>query len=359
MTAKLFPCRSCGAKVEFAPGAGTLKCPYCGASNEIPRSAEDIVELDFHAFLAEASAKAETMEASAATCPSCGATSSVEAHTTLSHCPFCGTQLMVKAQPHRFIKPKALLPFAVTQQDAWVRFRAWLKKLWFAPGTLKAFARASDSLKGMYIPYWTYDANTTSHYLGERGDDYTVSESYQTKDNQGRTVTRTRQVVKTRWTPASGVVWNDFDDVLVLASASLPRAQTERLEPWDLKNLAPYQDEYVSGFGAEAYQVDLKDGFDRAKEIMDVAIRSSICADIGGDHQKIHSVKTRHDNITFKHILLPIWISAYRYRNKVYRFIINGRTGEVQGERPWSKMKIALFVMAIIAVAVILFKVLQ
>lgn len=353
MTAKLFPCRSCGAKVEYSPGTGALKCPYCGAENEIPQSAEDIVELDFHAYLAEASSREETVETTAATCASCGATSTVESLTSLSHCPFCGTQFMVKAQPHRFLKPKALLPFKVTQQEAWSKFRAWLKKLWFAPGTLKAFARAADSLKGMYIPYWTYDTNTTSHYRGERGDDYTETETYRTKDSQGRTVTRTRQVVKTRWTPASGVVWNDFDDVLVLASASLPRAKTQQLEPWDLENLVPYQDAYLSGFGAEAYQVGLKEGFDRAKEIMDGTIRSSICADIGGDHQRIHAVKTRYDNITFKHILLPVWISAYRYRNKVYRFVINGRTGEVQGERPWSKIKIALFVLGVIAAVVI------
>ena len=359
MSAKLFPCRSCGAKVEFSPGTGTLKCPYCGVDNEIPQSADDIVELDFHAYLAEASSREDTVEVSAATCTACGATSTVESHTTLSHCPFCGTQFMVEAQPHRFLKPKALLPFKVTQQDAWGRFRAWLKKLWFAPGTLKAFARASDSLKGMYIPYWTYDSNTTSHYSGERGDDYTVRETYRTKDSQGRTVTRTRQVVKTRWSPASGVVWNTFDDVLVLGSTTLPRGKTEGLEPWDLENLTSYRDEYVSGFGAEVYQVDLDAGFNRAKEIMDSTIRSSICADIGGDHQRIHSVKTRHDNITFKHILLPIWISAYRYRNKVYRFVINGRTGEVQGERPWSKVKVFLFALTVIAVAVALYKVLQ
>ncbi|MBN1423105.1 hypothetical protein JXA88_00985 [Candidatus Fermentibacteria bacterium] len=359
MSATIFPCKSCGARLEFAPGAGVLKCPYCGADNQIPESAEEIFELDFHAYLAEASASEETMEATTATCTACGATSTVESHTTLSHCPFCGTQFMVKAQPHRFLKPRALLPFKVTQNEAWGRFRAWLKKLWFAPGTLKSFARASDSLKGMYIPYWTYDTNTTSQYTGERGDNYTVSETYQTKDTQGRLITRTRQVVKIRWRPASGVVRNDFDDVLVLASNSLPRSKTERLEPWDLKSLVPYRDEYLSGFGAEAYQVDLQGGFDLAKGIMDRTIRSSICRDIGGDHQRIHAVKTRYDNITYKHILLPLWISAYRYRNKVYRFIVNGRTGAVQGERPWSKTKIVFFVIAVIAVAVIVFKLLQ
>ncbi len=359
MPARTFPCRSCGAKLEFAPGAGVLNCPYCGAETLLPSSEEEIVELDFHAYLERASAEQEHMEPNTATCTACGATSTVEAHTTLSHCPFCGTQLMIKAQPRRFIKPKALLPFAITREEAARRFREWLKRQWFAPGTLRAFARVAESLRGMYIPYWTYDANTTSFYRGERGDDYTVTETYQAKDPDGRLVTRTRQVVKTRWTPVSGVVWNDFDDVLVLASESLPRAKTERLEPWDLENLVPYDDAYLSGFGAEAYQVGLEEGFERAKEIMDGEIHAAIRADIGGDHQRIHVVKTRYDNITFKHILLPVWISAYRYRDKVYRFIVNGRTGEVQGERPWSKAKIALFFLGVIAVVALLLKVLR
>jgi hypothetical protein len=99
----------------------------------------------------------------------------------------------------------------------------------------------------MYVPYWTYDADTTTSYRGERGDDYQVQESYRTVEN-GEEVERTRTVTKTRWTSASGVVSRFFDDVLVLASRSLPHAVTERLEPWDLANLTPYQEAYLSGF---------------------------------------------------------------------------------------------------------------
>ena len=82
---------------------------------------------------------------------------------------------------------------------------------------------------------------------------------------------------------------------------------------------------------------------------MDARIRVLVCRDIGGDEQRIHSVKTQHDNVTFKHILLPVWISAYRYQNQVYRFLVNARTGEVQGERPYSWVKITLLVLAILA----------
>jgi hypothetical protein len=199
------------------------------------------------------------------------------------------------------------------------------------------------------VPYWTYDANTISAYSGERGEDYHVTESYTTREN-GKTVTRTRQVKKTRWHRVSGTVTNAFDDVLVLASRSLPAACTTRLEPWDLENLAPFQPEYLAGFRTESYQVGLEEGMEQAKTIMDAAIRTAICRDIGGDHQRVHDVDTQYNDLTFKHVLLPLWLSVYRYGEKPYRFVVNARTGEVQGERPWSWVKITLAVLGALAV---------
>jgi len=169
-------------------------------------------------------------------------------------------------------------------------------------------------------------------------------------------VTRTRQVRHTRWTPVSGTVRNSFDDILVLASKSLPRRYVDSLDPWDLDSLVPYADEYLSGFRAESYQVSLAEGFEDAKGVMAAAIRESIRGDIGGDEQRIKSADTRYGKITFKHILLPVWMSAYRFRDRVFRILINARTGEVQGERPYSPWKIAgavLLGLLIIAVIVL------
>jgi hypothetical protein len=220
--------------------------------------------------------------------------------------------------------------------------------LWFAPNDLARYADA-NAVKGLYIPYWTYDCETESDYRGERGDDYHETQHYTVTVN-GRTEHRTRTVTKTRWRSVSGRVSNSFDDVLVLASNSLPRAYTEKLEPWDLENLVPYRDEYLAGFVAESYQVDLESGFGIARQIMDQTIRSTIRRDIGGDHQRIHWVNTRYDDILFKHILLPLWLSAYRYRDRSFRFLINARTGEVCGERPYSAWKITLLVLTILLV---------
>lgn len=337
---KQFPCKACGAKVDFTPGTESLKCPYCGAENEIPASEEDIEELDFESAIAASSAGEEQLEKLTVKCSACAAEVSLEPNVTASVCPFCGANIVAGSVSTKAFKPKSLLPFKLNKEQAFARFRGWVSSRWFAPNDLKQYARTEQKLSGLYVPYWTYDSDTTSFYRGERGDNYTVTVG--TGKNR-RTETRTR------WTSVSGTVWKNFDDILILASRSLPEKYAESLEPWDLEQLTPYRDEYLSGFRAESYQVDLKEGFGEAQGIMDEAIREAIRKDIGGDHQRIHSVKTQYNNISFKHLLLPIWLSAYRYRDKVYRILINARTGEVQGERPYSWIKITLTVLAAIA----------
>lgn len=339
-----FPCTQCGASLEYLPGSEVLRCPHCGYENRILPSAEPILEQDFRRTLHELAGTAPVSEKVAVHCDSCGASYSFAAATHAGQCPFCGAPVVAKTESHRELQVQALLPFRVDRDRARTLFRQWLGKLWFAPGGLRDYARNDARLTGMYVPYWTYDAATTTTYRGERGDNYQVQERYLAIEN-GREVERVRIVTKIRWTPAAGVVSRFFDDVLVLASRSLPRAVTERLEPWDLANLEPYREEYLSGFQSEMYQIPLDQGFERAREIMAPTIRRDIERDIGGDHQRIHAADTRYGEIRFKHILLPVWMSAFRFRDKVYRFVVNGRTGEVQGERPYSPWKIALAIL--------------
>lgn len=348
-----FKCQSCAGKMDFKPGTDAQKCPYCGFENPIPKSEDDIVELDFHTYLAELPESGDIEEQLTVSCSECGAETTTLPDVAAQACPFCGSDIITTAHSSKQIKPKSLLPFKVTRQEGAKSFKDWLGGLWFAPNSLKQMARQDSKLNGTYVPYWTYDSDTKSFYRGQRGEHYWETQHYTTTVN-GKTQHRTRQVRRTRWYSVNGTVWASFDDVLVLASNSLPRKYTEKLEPWDIENLIPYKDDYLAGFRAESYQVDLADGFEYGAKIMDTQIRKLIKSDIGGDEQRISSVNTQHDNITFKHILLPVWISAYRYKDQVYRFLVNARTGEVQGERPWSYLKIALAAAAGLAIAAII-----
>lgn len=340
--ARRFPCAQCGAKLVYQPGTAELRCEYCGHQNTIPQSAEQIREEDFRAQLAELARKSEGPAAPTIKCSACAAEVSRPPALTALRCPFCGAEMVDAASRAALIPPRSLLPFRIARAEAEALFRKWIAGRWFAPSRLRRFARQSANIAGMYVPYWTYDCFATTWYTGERGDNYT--HTYTTTDSNGQTKTHTE--TRTRWTSVSGTVFNNFDDLLILASQSLPSRYTEALEPWDLAALAAYAEEYLSGFQAERYQIGLEDGFERAKVRMQPTIHSTICSDIGGDHQRVSSTKSQYERITFKHLLLPIWISAYRFRDKTYRFLVNARTGEVQGERPWSWIKITLTVLA-------------
>ena len=339
-----FPCAQCGASLAYAPGVDTLRCTHCGHENSIVAANGPILEQDFRRALRELASTAPVSDNLVIHCDSCGASFSFDTSTHAGLCPFCGAPAVAKTEQHRQLQVQALLPFKITRDQARAAFRTWLGKRWFAPSGLKDYARNDATLAGLYVPYWTYDAETTTTYEGERGDDYQVQETYRAIED-GKEVERTRLVTRTRWTPTAGTVARFFDDVLVLASGSLPRDVTERLEPWDLAHLTPYQEEYLSGFRSEMYQINLEQGFERARELMAPIIRRDIERDIGGDHQRIHAADTRYGDVSFKHILLPVWMSAFRFRDKIYRFVVNGRTGEVQGERPYSPWKIALAIL--------------
>ncbi len=351
LTETRFPCGQCGASLHYAIGTDSLSCRYCGHLNQIEQGHEPLVELDLHTALAELEqAERRSPESQIISCPNCAASFALDAHIHAGECPFCGTGVVTETADSKPIKPRGLLPFAITAEQAREFYKSWLKSLWFAPNALKEFARDDAQLNGVYIPYWTYDSDTATAYRGQRGDVYYVTQRYRTVVN-GRSVSRTRRIPKIRWSPASGRTSRHFDDVLVGATRTLPRKITDWLAPWDLEKLVPYREDYLSGFSSEVYQVDLDEGFNHAQAIMDKVIRGDVRRSIGGDQQRIHSLRTQHSDTTFKHVLLPVWSAGFTFRDKSYRFVVNGRSGKVRGERPWSRVKIALAVLAALAVA--------
>ncbi len=347
-----FPCASCGATVVFAPGTDTLACPYCRAVNEIEGDHTEIIELDFRAHLEKLAEHAETIDQIVSHCEACGANIEMPDNVTSHACPFCGSDVVATGRSTKLIKPGSVVPFKVERSVARAAYQAWVKKRWFAPNDLKSKSRLEARLTGIYLPYWTYDSSTVTDYTGQRGEHYYVTVPYTTTVN-GKTVTRTRQEQRTRWYPAAGRVHNEFDDLLVPASTSLPSDLIEDAGPWKLDELRPYDDAYLAGFRSESYALDLPAGFVAAEGLMQPTIDATIRADIGGDVQRISSKAMHHEAITFKHVLLPIWVSAYRYKNKTYQVLINAQTGEVVGDRPYSVWKILttalLSVVAVVA----------
>jgi DNA-directed RNA polymerase subunit RPC12/RpoP len=346
-----WPCANCGAQLRYAPGQTSLTCEHCGHVQAIapvaPRTrTRALQELDLAHGLRDDLSSTDMVEVRSTTCPNCGAKVEVTGATHSTECPFCATPVVLDTGTERHIKPQALVPFVLTEGEARQAMIRWMGSLWFAPGTLLEYARKGRALSGIYVPFWTFDADTDSRYSGERGEYYYETRTVNVRVN-GRMERREERVRKTRWYSASGRVSRDFDDVLVMASRSLPARLGNELTPWDLGALTAYTPEFLAGFQAEGYTVALSDGWREAQDRMSNVIREDVRRDIGGDEQRIHDVATDWSDETFKHILLPVWMAAYKYNGKSYRFLVNGQTGEVQGERPWSIWKIALTVVLV------------
>jgi LSD1 subclass zinc finger protein len=361
-TVNSLQCSSCGATLQFAPGTHHLTCQYCGAANEIADTDTRPVEpVDYAGFIASMNGGSAAQTARVVACKNCGASTTLPPEVNSDTCVFCASPLVLsEAQNKAIIRPHYILPFIVAQKKALEDFRSWLNRLWWAPSDLnKLVSGDAQQFKGIYIPHWSYDAQTVSDYAGLRGDYYYVTETYTETDDDGNTVERTREVRQTAWSPVSGTVGYEFNDVLISASHSLPQDVANRLEPWKLEALVHYNEQYVSGFRSELFQLDPEKGLEEAQRRMQPVIRNLVCQDIGGDEQTIEGITTTYNNLGLKYILLPAWISTYKYNNKVYHFTVNACTGEVVGERPYSAMKIALAVLAVIALIIFIVMMVQ
>ncbi len=335
----------------FDPAIGKLACPYCDATKTIETNAADIVERDFASYLRPSAERLQPLavDAMQVSCGSCGATVVFVPPTTSTSCDFCGGKYVAQSKSaDPLVAPEGVLPFSFTNSQAVSSLKSWTSSRWFAPNKLKTLAE-HDKADSVYLPYWTFDADSYTDYSGQRGDNYQDTEHY--TDSEGRQ--QTRSVTKTRWYNVSGDVSRHFDDTPVPATKSVLPKYLERLN-WNFGELVSYDPGYLSGHKAQTYQVSLEEGFERFKIIADSVIRSDVRRDIGGDQQQISSMNTNFSDITFKHLLVPVYASAYKFNNKVYQVVINGRTGEVQGERPYSWLKIGCLVVVILFVLIII-----
>ena len=351
---RTYPCDNCGGELMFDIARQGLACGHCGHHQGITGAEQQPQEQDLDAAIAALRSGAVERLATSSdehevVCQNCGGHTTFTGSLTATRCPYCATPIQrddVHQAPAR-LPVDGVLPFRVPQSSSRVRISEWINSRWFAPNAFKKYSRAG-SFASVYAAYFTYDARTRSDYRGQRGDNYTVTVG---SGENRRTETRIR------WRRVRGTVTNDFDDVSVLANEGLDRGYVSALEPWPTGGAKGYNPQYLAGHLARTYDHDVEECFVEAKQRIDAAIEQSIRRDIGGDHQRIHHVSTQYWGLTYKHLLLPIWLLTVLFAGSVYQVFINGVTGEVQGQRPYSKLKIVLAVLAAIVVGVTLYMV--
>jgi DNA-directed RNA polymerase subunit RPC12/RpoP len=338
-------CTNCGAATQYAPGTHALRCPYCGHQEQIAAPSRPVREHAFAELMTRPPVPAASLAPQQLVCQRCGA--HLQGGSVSQRCQFCTAPLVVNTAMDHQIPPEAVLPFALDRSAARGVLNQWAKSRWFAPNRLKKVSEA-ETMSSTYLPHWTFDARTVSHYTGQRGEHYWATETY-TETVNGQTQTRTRQVRRTRWYPVSGTVARNFDDVVVPGTRQVTPEKLDKLDPWPLNYAVPFQPGYVAGHESLRYDVEPQEGLGFAQQKMAQVIRGDCHRDIGGDEQQVHSVNTNYADVTGKLMLLPVWIGSYLYSGKPWQVLINGCTGEVQGERPFSVLKIVSAAAAAIA----------
>lgn len=324
-------CASCGASMTFDPESQSLSCAHCGSVVEIK---PDFVERE-RDFFADMNESEWNEEALTYRCDSCGAVTIMQVGEIAGNCPFCGAGRVVDTESQSGIKPSAIIPFAFGKDSAKEYYKKWIKKKFFAPNKLKKNFVA-DKVTGIYLPCWTYDAKTYSTYEGRLGEYYYVTVG-SGKDR--------RTVRKTRWYRVYGEFCDNFDDVTVEASAKIDQLQYEKIAPFPTREAYVYDGKYMAGFSAERYSTDIKEGFSRARVYMENRIRRGIIARYHADVVGYLNVRTRYDAVTYKYLLLPVWMCDFAYKKKNYGFMVNGHSGKTWGKTPVSPLKVLLTVL--------------
>lgn len=339
-------CPNCGATVVFDPATGGMHCEYCGYTCELPKAdaENEICEMDFEAAMHTESFNWGEQKKEVQ-CKQCGAVTVYDALETAAVCPFCGSTSVMPAANENTIAPGAVCPFAISKEQAGERFTKWLKGKLFAPRKAKRSARP-ESFQGVYLPYWTYDAQTTSNFTARAGYDKRV------KDKDGNTR------VETDWRHVSGIYQEFFDDVTVMASKRQGDSGVKACEPFDFSKLVPYSPQVLAGFVAERYSIGLKEGWESAQQTIQSRLRSDISSYVrrhwNADRSDSVRFSTLYSNITYKYLLVPTWISSFKYKDKVYQFAVNGQTGKVGGKAPVSVWRVLIAIaLGILLIAIL------
>lgn len=351
-----FACPACGGDAHWNPAKQALVCPFCGTSAPIegdPASG-GIAEHDLVKALREVpdAARGWQDDKVSVKCQSCQAISVFDRARQAQRCDFCGSaQLLPYEQTKAAFRPESVLPFKISEAQAREAIRAWYGKVWFAPNALKKKA-LTDTVKGIYLPYWTFDAQADARWRAEAGYYYYTTE----ESTNSRGESSVRRVQHVRWEPAAGELSHFFDDDLVCASVGVQTDLLRGVEPFPTTSgLIPYDPKFVAGWVVERYQIDLISAAQHAREIMEGKLRELCRAQVPGDTCRNLEVQSRFTRQTFKHILAPAWLVTYQYGTRSFQVVQNGVTGKIAGHYPKSWIKITLAVVAVLVVVFVLF----
>ena len=329
---EMVKCSSCGANMRFDPESQMLSCDHCGRKESV---ANTVSACELSLFSDIMTTGAELEQSSVFTCDNCGAKVVLSATETATSCPFCGTPHVRKTEELSGLKPNAVLPFLFDHNKALEYSKAWAKKKAYAPRDFKKSLRP-EGIKGIYTPCFTFDSTTTSTYYGRIGKRYTrVVGSGKNRRTETYIV----------WRNISGTYHDSFNDVLISAGEKIDQKKINKLSPYETENAREYDEKFILGYMSYRYDREIKDCWDDAKDLIDRVIRRGILNQYVYDVVDYLNVSTEHNAVTYKYVMLPVYVGNFKYKKKIFNFYVNGTTGKVHGKTPVSALKVLFTIL--------------
>lgn len=335
-------CRGCGAQVVFEVLDRAFCCPHCShtEATEMPR-VRGVEELDLEVLLEQEQSKGQPLDELTLSCESCGAQTSHSSKVKVVDCPFCAsTKVRDEKDNPSVFQPIGVLPFELSPEQASILIRRWARSLWFRPGWVSRLSRL-DELQGCYVPVWTVDARVMVDYTARR---------------RGTRPALGKEVGESYDEPVDGLRKATYDDLLISASRGVPKLALQNLEPFStVTGLVAYDPRYLSGIRAEESQMGPREAWAEAEQhLREVELAKCKQESV---RESSDTIEMQRIEFTFsqrkgKPVFLPVYVAAYRKGTKVYRVLVNGETGRVHGEAPFSPWKVLLLVLALIGLGV-------
>jgi len=352
------PCEACGTPIEaldkFCPACGTANPDYqAPAAAAVRQQPSETVD----AQVVEKRVETEPPEQKHFRCETCGAEVATDPDQRSYVCPFCDSTYVVEVPQRETgrLPPEFVIGFAITPAEAQAKFKAWLADNgWYRPGDLKTSA-VLDKMKGVYLPFWSFSMRADSTWQASIGEHWYRTETYTTTDSKGNTTTHTRQVQETEWYPLAGRHHHYYSGYLVSGSKGLPQDQALRVQPYQLPALKRYAPWFLAGWFAEEYSVQREQALEISQQEFYRREQNNVAAFLPGDTNRNLTVSTNFSQVNSDLCLLPIYIASYKYQDKLYRFLLNGQTGRMAGDKPVSWQRVAILVTVIVVVLLILF----
>lgn len=327
-----YKCPCCGGAIAFDSTLQKMKCPYCdsefemetlqGYDEDLKNDAPDEMVWDTDAGGEWQNGETDGMYIFV--CKSCGGEIVADENTAATSCPYCGNPVVMSGRFSGALRPDVVIPFKLDKEAAKRGLNQHLQGKRLLPRVFKD-QNHIDEIKGIYVPFWLFDANADANirYKATRVRSWSDSH-YNYTETSHYSVIRSGNL--------------RFEAVPVDGSTKMADDLMESIEPFDLDDAVDFQTAYLAGYLADKYDVNAEQSIERANSRIKKSTEQNFAETVSGFSSVVPEASNIHLNSgKAKYALYPVWLLNTTWQGTQYTFAMNGQTGKFVGDLPVDK----------------------